>query len=161
VGPIGYDLYPMPNLVRKNARAAANGSSQWLHRCLCPNRGGRVDLTFNCEWVCNRGALDDLQSNFAFGSLRLVLLLGVLLCNISESSFLLATSDLWFIFLLLAINLPGSAMPAFRKQEEVNRQHEYESSEHAYVKAPRTNGWGPGRIALSSVNPSEVIVSSL
>ena len=47
-----------------------------------------------------------LKSNFEYGRFRLVFLLVILLHNIAESSFLRGASNLWFIFLLVAINIP-------------------------------------------------------
>lgn len=47
-----------------------------------------------------------LKSNFEYVGFRLVFLLVILFHNISESSFLRGANNLWFIFLLVAINIP-------------------------------------------------------
>jgi hypothetical protein len=52
------------------------------------------------------GALDDLQNDFALGTLRLTLMLSILMNNIAETSFLKGTHDLWFLFLLVSVNIP-------------------------------------------------------
>jgi O-antigen ligase len=53
------------------------------------------------------GALDDLQSDFEIGRLRLALLLSLVMNNLTESSLLKGTHSLWFIFLLAAVSVPS------------------------------------------------------
>lgn len=52
------------------------------------------------------GAMNTLRNEFEFGRLRLVLLLGVLMNNMTESSLLNGAHSLWFIFLLVAVHIP-------------------------------------------------------
>lgn len=106
VGSIGYDLYPLENWSRE--------TPQWR-----PNEGhnGYVDTYVDLGMVgitlllivlvlALKGALDDLPYRFDFALLRLVILFAIILNNVTESSFLKGTHSLWFMFLLVAINLP-------------------------------------------------------
>jgi len=121
VGPIGYSLYPMPNWSAKTPewrpQEAHNGYIDTYAQVGILGFALLV-IVIGCGIS---GALDDLQNRFEFGSLRLVLFIGVLLCNMTESSFLLGTSHLWFIFLLLAINRPKSKRAAPPKPGIVGR----------------------------------------
>ena len=47
-----------------------------------------------------------LQSNYDYGVLRLCLLLMIVICNLTESSFARPQDFLWFVFLLLAMSRP-------------------------------------------------------
>jgi O-antigen ligase len=106
VGPMGYDMYPMPNWSRK--------TPEWR-----PEEGhdgyidvyaelGVVGVALLLMVIVNgfTGAFADLQSDFKFGSLRLVLLLSIIMNNVAETSFLKGTHDLWFLFLLVSVNVP-------------------------------------------------------
>jgi exopolysaccharide production protein ExoQ len=106
VGSAGYDIYPLPNWSRK--------TPQWR-----PTEGhnGFIDVYVELGvigvtvlliviGVAFAGALADLESEFQFGSLRLALLLSIVMNNIAETSFLKGTHDLWYLFLLVAVNLP-------------------------------------------------------
>ena len=110
VGPLGYQIYPMPNWSQK--------TPGWR-----PEEGhnGYIDVYAQLGLVgaalfaivilrVLAGALNDLQSDFRFGSLRLVLFLGILFNNLSESSFVLGTHDLWFLFLLVGLNAPRGSV---------------------------------------------------
>lgn len=106
VGHIGYAMYPLDNWSRK--------TPGWR-----PNEGhdGYIDvytelgviglaLLFVVIGIAFAGALDDLQNKFELGSLRLVLLLSIVMNNVTETSFLKGTHELWFLFLLVAVNVP-------------------------------------------------------
>jgi O-antigen ligase len=47
-----------------------------------------------------------VHTNFQYASMRLAFLITILVNNITESSFLRGTHNLWFLFLLVAINVP-------------------------------------------------------
>lgn len=64
-----------------------------------------LGVGFGAFWV----GLDDLQTRFEYGRLRLTLLVSVIVNNFSETSFLRGTHSLWFVFLLMAINLPAAS----------------------------------------------------
>jgi O-antigen ligase len=121
VGHIGDALYPMPtwSAVTPGWRPteAHNGYVDTYAQI------GLVGLVLLMIVIgcAIRGTLDDLQRNFEFGTLRLTLFLAVLLCDMTETSFLLAANDLWFIFLLLGINLPASAISP-QKRDGVARE---------------------------------------
>jgi exopolysaccharide production protein ExoQ len=106
VGPIGYEMYPLPNWSRK--------TPQWR-----PEEGhnGYIDVYAELGAIglvlllivigrAIAGVFSDLQNEFQLGSLRLVLLLSVLMNNIAETTFLSGTHGLWFLFLLTVVNLP-------------------------------------------------------
>ncbi len=106
VGPIGYNMYPMPNWDRV--------TPQWR-----PTEGhnGFVDtyaeLGFIGEallliiiGVAFAGALNHFENDFQLASLRLTLLVAIVSNNITETSFLKGTHALWFLFLLASVNLP-------------------------------------------------------
>ena len=61
------------------------------------------------------GALDDLQHQFELGRLRLTLLVSILANNVTESSFLNGTHSLWFLFLLVAVNVPTAPQQVRRR----------------------------------------------
>lgn len=109
VGPIGYDLYPMPNWSAK--------TPEWR-----PEEGhnGYIDiyaelgLVGEAIMICMLvaaigGALTHLETDFQYGSLRLTLLLSIVINNFTETSFLKGTHFMWFLLLMAAINIPVSA----------------------------------------------------
>ena len=115
VGHIGYAMYPLENWSRV--------TPEWR-----PNEGhnGYIDVYIDLGIVgvvlvlivivsAFSGALNDLQSEFEMGRLRLTLLLAVVMNNFTESSFLKGTHSLWFIFLLVAVNVPPSLRPGAKK----------------------------------------------
>ena len=106
VGHIGYAMYPLENWTRV--------TPGWR-----PNQGhnGYVDVYIDLGVVgvtlvlviiasAFGGALDDLQNDFELGSLRLALLVSIVLNNFTEASLLKGTHSLWFLFLLVAVNVP-------------------------------------------------------
>jgi exopolysaccharide production protein ExoQ len=106
VGPIGYATYPLDNWSRKTPGwRPEQGHNGYIDVYVELGVIGVVLLLIVIA-VGFSGALDDLQSDFAFGSLRLVILLSIVMNNITETSFLKGTHDLWFLCLLLAINVP-------------------------------------------------------
>ena len=54
-----------------------------------------------------RNIATTFELDFEYGRLRLALFFAILLHNITESSFLRGASNLWFIFLLVAVTVPG------------------------------------------------------
>jgi O-antigen ligase len=106
VGRIGYAMYPLPNWSRK--------TPTWR-----PDEGhnGFIDVYVDLGVIgvvlmllvvgsAFVGALDDLENEFELGRLRLIFLLSIVINNVAESSFLKGTHSLWFVFLLVAINVP-------------------------------------------------------
>lgn len=112
VGPIGYEMYPLDNWSRV--------TPGWR-----PGEGhnGFIDVYVELGFVglalvlivlvgAFTGALNDLQSNFQLGALRLALLLSIIVNNVAESSFLKGTHSLWFVLLLVAVNVPLRRSPS-------------------------------------------------
>lgn len=56
--------------------------------------------------VTYRNVLINLSNDSDYGRFRLTLLVMILIYNITESSFMKPTSLLWFLFLLISINIP-------------------------------------------------------
>jgi len=107
VGPIGYAMYPLENW--------SSVTPGWR-----PGQAhnGYVDVYVDLGVVglglvllvvasAFDGALDDLKKEFEVGRLRLTLLVSILVTNITESSLLKGTHSLWFLFLLVAVNVPS------------------------------------------------------
>jgi O-antigen ligase len=106
VGPIGYQIYPMPTWSQKTPGwRPEEGHNGYIDVYAQLGLAG-VALFAVVILSVLAGALDDLQHDFQFGSLRLALFIGILFNNLSESSFVLGTHDLWFLFLLVGINVP-------------------------------------------------------
>jgi exopolysaccharide production protein ExoQ len=106
VGPIGYDLYPMPNWSAKTPEwRPEEGHNGYIDIYAQLGIVGEV-IMLGIIVTAIAGALHHLQTDFQFGSLRLVVLLGILMNNFTETSFLSGTHDFWFLFLMFAINLP-------------------------------------------------------
>jgi len=141
VGPAGYQMYPMPNWSRK--------TPEWR-----PTEGhnGYVDtyaelgiiglsMLLVIIGIGFAGALAHLERDFLFGSLRLTLLVAIVTNNITETSYLKGTHDFWFLFLLVAINLPKPiAMLPTKRQENAAgdsaKQNELAAKVPALVSAP-------------------------
>lgn len=106
VGPVGDEMYPMPNWFRKTPGwRPTEGHNGFVDVYAELGAVGLV-LFLIVIGTAFSGALSHLQSDFQFGSLRLALLLGIVLNNITETSFLKGTHELWFLLLLTAVNLP-------------------------------------------------------
>jgi O-antigen ligase len=107
VGPIGYAMYPLENWSRTTPGwRPKQGHNGYLDVYVELGDVGVILLLIVIA-LAFAGALNDLASQFEIGSLRLVLLLSVVLNNLTEASFLKGTHSLWFVFLLVAINVPA------------------------------------------------------
>jgi exopolysaccharide production protein ExoQ len=122
VGHIGYELYPLDNWSRVTPGwRPGEGHDGYIDVYV---ELGLIGLALTivvigCAFV---GALDDLRSNFELGTLRLTLLLSIILNNVTESSLLKGTHSLWFVFLLVAINVPAAIQRERRTSPTVDRQ---------------------------------------
>jgi O-antigen ligase len=106
VGPIGFEMYPLPNWSRKTPQwRPEEGHNGFLDVYVELGAIGLV-LLLIVIGIGVAGALNDLQSDFQLGILRLTLMLAILMNNIAETSFLKGTHDLWFLFLLVSVNIP-------------------------------------------------------
>jgi len=106
VGPVGYDLYPLPNWSRVTPEWRPEQGHNGYIDTYVELGGVGVLLLVIVIGVAIAGALSQLETNFQLGSIRLALLLLILMSNLTETSFLRGTHDLWFVFLLIAVNLP-------------------------------------------------------
>ena len=106
VGQAGYAMYPLDNWSKV--------TPEWR-----PGEGhdGYIDVYVDLGAVglllvllvigsAFAGAFEVLKTDFELGSFRLTLLLSIVANNVTESSLLKGTHFLWFLFLLVAINLP-------------------------------------------------------
>ncbi len=109
VGPIGFDLYPLPNWSLKTPEWRPEEGHNGYLDVYVELGGIGVVLLLGVIGAGLAGAVSDLQNNFQLGSLRLVLLIGILMNNFAETSFLKGTHDLWFLFLLVVVSVPAAA----------------------------------------------------
>lgn len=106
VGDLGFTKYPLPNWSRVTPEwrpgQAHNGYVD-VYVDL-----GAIGLVLVIIVIVRgfAGATADLQRNFELGAFRLVLLASIVLNNFTESSLLKGTHSLWFLFLLVAVNVP-------------------------------------------------------
>jgi exopolysaccharide production protein ExoQ len=106
VGRPGFALYPLPNWSNKTPGwRPGEGHNGFIDVYVDLGAAGVV-LLFIVIGSAVASALNDLQDQFEYGRLRLVLLLSVLMNNMAESSLLNGTQSLWFIFLLVGVSIP-------------------------------------------------------
>lgn len=141
VGPIGDAIYPMPNWLKKTPEwRPEQGHNGYIDTYA---QVGVVGLTMLLVIIGKGclGALEDLKHDFGMGSLRLALLVGIVLNNVTETSFLRGEHELWLLFLLVAANLPRQSRKVFLRKADVtlsdasNRREEYEHSDRS-VSSP-------------------------
>jgi O-antigen ligase len=118
VGRLGYALYPMPNWDRKTPWRPGEGHNGFVDVYVDLGVIGVV-LLLGVIASAVGSALNDLQDQFEYGRLRLVLLLSVLMNNMAESSLLNGTQSLWFIFLLVGVYVP----PMIRQSRAKSPSH--------------------------------------
>jgi len=106
VGHVGYTMYPLDNWSRATPEwRPGEGHNGYLDVYVDLGFIGVV-LILGLIGIAFAGALEDLQNEFELGSLRLILLLSIVVNNLTESSLLKGTHSLWFVFLLIAVNVP-------------------------------------------------------
>lgn len=84
--------------------------------------------------------LDRMTTNFGQGTLHFAWLTVIVIHNVTESSYLRGTVDLWFIFLLCAITVPPgreTVVQATRSSEEAH------GWSHAVASSSGRNWWAP------------------
>jgi O-antigen ligase len=120
VGPIGYDMYPMPNWSRKTPSwRPEEGHNGYLD--VYVELGAVGEALILCIIVnAFIGSLTHLETDFQFGSLRLTLLLSIVINNITETSYLKGTHEFWFLFVLFAMNPPRPARKAISKRSAMD-----------------------------------------
>ena len=140
VGPVGYEQYPMPNWSRKTPEwRPEEGHNGYLDVFAEMGIAGEI-IMVGVIVTAFGGALTHLETDFQFGSLRLILLMSIVINNFTETSYLKGTHDLWFLFLLMAVNLPRpmkkvvSKHTAFRAQEQQVLDEEHLEAD-AYVSS--------------------------
>jgi len=106
VGEIGYAMYPLPNWSRKTPGWRPGEAHNGYVDIYVDLGLIGLALVLIIISVGFAGALDDLQNEFEMGRIRLVLLLSIIMNNITESTLLKGPYSLWFLFLLVAVNIP-------------------------------------------------------
>jgi len=104
VGPVGYDLYPLPNWSTVTPEWRPNeGHNGYLDAYvevgmvgLCLTLGGILAAFRNIRYA--------MAIDFEYARIRAVFMFILLVNNITESSLLKGTHSLWFLLLLFAIN---------------------------------------------------------
>lgn len=118
VGKIGYDMYPLPNWSEKTPEwRPEQGHNGYVDTFVETGLIGVVLLAI----IIVMGfvsALRGLDKNFELASLRVVLLLSIVMNNMTETSFLKGTHALWFLFLLVAMDVPPVKLKARPKGYE-------------------------------------------
>jgi O-antigen ligase len=98
-------MYPLPNWSRVTPEwRPGQGHNGYIDTYVELGLVG-LGLLLIVIFIACSGALNDLQVNFDLGSLRLTLLLAIVINNITEASILKGTHMLWFIFLLVGMNV--------------------------------------------------------
>jgi exopolysaccharide production protein ExoQ len=111
VGTIGYEMYPLPNWSAKTPWwRPEQGHNGFIDAYIDLGLVG-VALLLIITGIGFADAWLNLQNDFQYGSLRMVLLLSIVMDNITETSVLKGTHAFWFLFLLLAVKVP----PAIRR----------------------------------------------
>lgn len=75
-----------------------------------------VFLLISIIFFTYKNILKTFTVNFEYGKLRMVFLFTILVNNITESSLLKPYNNLWFLFLLFAVNTPDISQPHDPKQ---------------------------------------------
>lgn len=106
VGHLGYAMYPLDNWSRVTPGwRPGQGHNGYIDVYIDLGVIG-VALVLLVIGFAFAGALDDLQNEFELGSLRLTFLVSLVVNNVAEASLLKGTHSLWFVFLLVAVNVP-------------------------------------------------------
>ena len=146
VGPIGYDKYPMPNWsARTPAWRPEEGHNGYID--VYAELGVSGLLLILLVIVAGlAGAISEIQNNFLYGSLRLTLLFSIIINNITETSFLRGEHGLWFLFLLMAINVPSAMTRPLTAMDEAKRHYSLDPLKEKFKRSP-----GPTSPASSAV----------
>ena len=139
VGQIGYDLYPLKNWSAVvSTWRPGQGHNGYIDVYVDLGVSGLalVLVVVGCGFS---GAFDDLQKEFEFGSLRLTLLMSIVMNNFTESSFLKGTHSLWFLFLLVAVNVPVAARTGGSDNAQTSAPDEAGAADSPQTTAP---SWG-------------------
>jgi len=107
VGKIGYAMYPLVNwsAVTPGWRPG-QGHNGYLDVLVELGPLG-LALTIGAILVAFSDAVRQLPADFEFARIRLVLLVSLVLNNFTESSLLKGTHSLWFLMLLVMVNVPS------------------------------------------------------
>lgn len=107
VGETGRRWYPLPNWDRETPGWRPNEGHNGYIDAYVELGGAGFVILLAVIGSAVAGALNMLEDDFEFGRLRLVLLLGILMNNFAESTIMIGTQSLWFIFLLVGVNIPS------------------------------------------------------
>jgi exopolysaccharide production protein ExoQ len=84
--------------------------------------------------------LDRMTTNFGQGALHFAWLTVIVIHNVTESSYLRGTVDLWFIFLLCAITVPPGRAAVV---QDTRSSEEARGGSHAVASSSGRNWWTP------------------
>jgi exopolysaccharide production protein ExoQ len=84
--------------------------------------------------------LDRMTTNFGQGALHFAWLTVIVIHNVTESSYLRGTVDLWFIFLLCAITVPPGREAVV---QDTRSSEEARGGSHAVASSSGRNWWTP------------------
>jgi O-antigen ligase len=116
IGPIGYAKYPLPNWSLKTPGwRPEEGHNGFVDVCAELGVVGLI-LMLVVIGMAYAGTIKELETDFEFGSLRLIMLTIVVTNNLTETSFLKGTHFMWFLFLLVAINVPRAPRQILKSQ---------------------------------------------
>jgi exopolysaccharide production protein ExoQ len=108
VGKIGYAMYPLVNWSTVTPEwRPGQGHNGYLDVLVELGVVGLV-LAIGPILIAFSDAIRQLQTDFEFARIRLTLLLSLALNNFTESSLLKGTHSLWFLLLLVIVNVPWS-----------------------------------------------------
>jgi exopolysaccharide production protein ExoQ len=154
VGPIGYQMYPMPNWSSKTPGwRPTEGHNGYVDTYAELGIIG-LSMMLVTIGIGFAGALAHLESDFLFGSLRLTLLVAILVNNMTETSFLGGTHAMWFLFLLVAANLPKQIARTQTRREQTATSDSAKRSDLA-AKVPALVS-SPIRVSQSILASSEM-----
>jgi exopolysaccharide production protein ExoQ len=108
VGKIGYAMYPLVNWSAVTPEwRPGQGHNGYLDVFVELGAVGLI-LAIGPIVLAFSDAVRQLQTDFEFARIRLVLLFSLVLNNFTESSLLKGTHSLWFLLLLVIVNVPWS-----------------------------------------------------
>lgn len=121
VGREALTLYAFPNWDKKTPWRPHQGHNGYIDVYVDLGLVGEA-LVLLMIWSALAGALKELETNFEFGRIRITFLLAILMNNLTEASLLKGTHSLWFMFLLVGLNIPRMSVSRRRGKGEIGAE---------------------------------------